>query len=126
MSRGTVLEGLLASLADADDATKRELAGYLEPYLGDPSGRLLDRAEKAAQLRLHPDTLGRMARDGRIWAVKIGREWRFRADRSEIRPILGDPFPTTNGVGPTRRPAKAAPTSVAAIRGTPITSDRRP
>jgi hypothetical protein len=30
--------------------------------------RLLDATEKAAQLGLHPDTVVKMARDGRIWA----------------------------------------------------------
>jgi excisionase family DNA binding protein len=123
MSTGTVLEGLLASLADADDASKRQLAGYLQPYLaGDPS-RLLDRVEKAELLGLHPDTLGRMAREGRIWAVKVGREWRFRADRSEIHPALADPFPVANGSTPNRRLARTVPASIAAIRGN---TDRRP
>ena len=44
-------------------------------------------AEAADLLGLHPDTLVRMARAGRIWAQKVGREWRFRADRLEIEPL---------------------------------------
>jgi excisionase family DNA binding protein len=126
VSGGTVLEGLLASLADADDAAKRELAGYLRPYLpADDPSRLLTLVEKAAQLGLHPDTLRRMARERRIWGIKIGREWRFRADRSEILPAPGDPLPITNGTAPTRRVVRTVPASVAAIRGAPTRTDGR-
>jgi excisionase family DNA binding protein len=117
MSKGTVLEGLLASLADADDASIRELASHLRPFLIDDPGRLVDLGEKAEQLDVHPDTLRRMARDGRIWAIKVGREWRFRADRSEVHPAPRDPFPATNGTKPTRRSPRTLPASVAAIRG---------
>jgi excisionase family DNA binding protein len=41
--------------------------------------RLLDSTEAAALLRIHPKTLQRMARSGRIAGVQIGRLWRFRA-----------------------------------------------
>jgi excisionase family DNA binding protein len=42
-------------------------------------GRLLDAPEKARQLGVHPNTLVRMAREGRISATKVGRSWRFPA-----------------------------------------------
>jgi excisionase family DNA binding protein len=122
--KGTILDGLLASLAEADDESKRELAGHLRPYLGDDPSRLLSLIAKANQLNLHPDTLCRMARDGRIPAVKIGREWRFRADQSEIRSPAANQPPIPNGSPPIRRPSRTAPASIAAIRGTPTMTER--
>ena len=41
--------------------------------------RLLDAEEAAALLKIHPKTLRRMARHGRIAGTQIGRLWRFRA-----------------------------------------------
>jgi len=40
---------------------------------------LLDSAEAASLLRIHPKTLQRMARNGEIAGAQIGRLWRFRA-----------------------------------------------
>jgi nitrogen PTS system EIIA component len=39
---------------------------------------LWDSSEAAHYLRVHPRTLTRMARDGEIPAIPIGRQWRFR------------------------------------------------
>lgn len=39
--------------------------------------RLLDSAEAAQLLRIHPKTLQRMARKGQIPAMQIGKLWRF-------------------------------------------------
>ncbi len=41
--------------------------------------RLLDSDEAASLLKIHPKTLQRMAREGRIAAIQIGKLWRFRA-----------------------------------------------
>ena len=41
--------------------------------------RLLDSAEAAALLRIHPKTLQRLARNGEIAGLQIGKLWRFRA-----------------------------------------------
>ena len=41
--------------------------------------RLLDSDEAANLLRIHPKTLQRMARNGQIAGVQIGKLWRFRA-----------------------------------------------
>jgi excisionase family DNA binding protein len=41
--------------------------------------RLLDSAEAAALLRIHPKTLQRMARGGEIAGIQIAKLWRFRA-----------------------------------------------
>ena len=40
---------------------------------------LLDSDEAAELLRIHPKTLQRMARQGEIAAIHIGKLWRFRA-----------------------------------------------
>jgi len=41
--------------------------------------QLLDSAEAAALLKIHPKTLQKMARNGEITGVQVGRLWRFRA-----------------------------------------------
>jgi excisionase family DNA binding protein len=40
---------------------------------------LLDSREAAALLRIHPKTLQRLAREGDIAGIQIGKLWRFRA-----------------------------------------------
>ena len=110
-----------ATLADAllgtlDDASARELAERLRPHLPVDPNRFLDARQAAEVLGLHPDTLVRMARTGRIWAQKVGREWRFRADRLDVQP-LGDGVATASAVRG-RRARRAPRASVAAIRGT--------
>lgn len=40
---------------------------------------LLDSDEAARLLRIHPKTLQKMARDGEIVSIHIGKLWRFRA-----------------------------------------------
>jgi excisionase family DNA binding protein len=110
---------ILESLAEADDALKRELAAYLRPYLADGPGRLLDAGEKARQLGLHPETLVKMARAGRCkGAVKVGREWRFPSESVEILPPAPGGAPGSSRVrSRPRRPPETVPGSVAAIRG---------
>jgi excisionase family DNA binding protein len=44
--------------------------------------RLLDCEETARLLHLHPKTVERLAREGRMPAYKVGKRWLFRA--SEI------------------------------------------
>lgn len=44
---------------------------------------LLDRVEAAQLLRIHPKTLQRMAREGQISGIQIGKLWRFRASDLE-------------------------------------------
>ncbi len=39
---------------------------------------LLDSEEAAALLKIHPKTLQKLAREGKIEAIQIGRLWRFR------------------------------------------------
>jgi excisionase family DNA binding protein len=40
---------------------------------------LLDSEEAAALLKIHPKTLQKLARQGEIMAIQIGKLWRFRA-----------------------------------------------
>jgi excisionase family DNA binding protein len=42
---------------------------------------LLDSDEAARLLRIHPKTLQRMARNGEIRGLQIGKLWRFRASQ---------------------------------------------
>jgi excisionase family DNA binding protein len=75
------------ALLDAlDDAALNEFAHRLREHLEADTVRLLDAREAASRLRLHPETVSRMARTGRISAVKVGREWRFHADALDVRP----------------------------------------
>jgi len=40
---------------------------------------LLDSEEAAALLKIHPKTLQKLARNGEVDAIQIGKLWRFRA-----------------------------------------------
>ena len=40
---------------------------------------LLDSEEAAALLKIHPKTLQKLARTGKVDAIQIGKLWRFRA-----------------------------------------------
>lgn len=52
----------------------------IKPTRHDPLfERLLDSNEAARLLRIHPKTLQKMARDGEITGIHIGKLWRFRA-----------------------------------------------
>lgn len=114
------LRNIAGALVDAlDDAALLGPAIRLRPHLVEESARLLDAREVAHQLGLHPETVSRMARSGRIEAVKIGREWRLTANRLGVRPMND----ARASVAPTLYPRfpRAGPeverTSVAAIRG---------
>lgn len=64
---------------------------------------LLTSAEAAAMLRLHPVTLRRMAREGRVTgAVRVGGRWRFLTDCT-VEPISNAATPTPRMR--TRRPS---------------------
>jgi excisionase family DNA binding protein len=52
-------------------------------------GSCWDAREAASRLRLHPEIVSRMARTGRIFAVKVGREWRFHADALDFGRWIG-------------------------------------
>jgi excisionase family DNA binding protein len=52
---------------------------------------LLDSKEAAALLKVHPNTLKKLARSGEISAIHIGKLWRFRASALDewVRKMLG-------------------------------------
>ena len=56
---------------NSHQATLREVEPSFEP--------LLDLAEAALLLRIHPQTLKKMAIRRVVPAIKVGRLWRFRA-----------------------------------------------
>ena len=47
-------------------------------YASQPSTTIWNSVEAAEYLRIHPRTLTRMARNGEIPSIQIGRLWRFR------------------------------------------------
>jgi excisionase family DNA binding protein len=66
---------------DANTATQfrgivPEIQASVDPRIFEP---LVDSKEAGEALGLHPKTVERMARDGRIPAKRIGKYWRFRA-----------------------------------------------
>jgi excisionase family DNA binding protein len=115
-----------ALLTALDDETIARLAERLRPYLLDArreDARLLTATQAAARLGLHPKTVARMARDGRLPAVKVGTGWRFHPDR-----LAFEPAERRQGAraGRSRPGAHRAgvPASVRAIRGENAASGR--
>jgi excisionase family DNA binding protein len=108
----------VALLAALDEHTIARLAERLRPHLttSTSSRELLTPTEAANRLRLHPKTVVRMARDGRLPAIKVGTGWRFHADQLAIEPRTA---PQTPRAGRTRPRARVGgvPASVHAIRG---------
>jgi len=107
-----------ALLDELNEAACRELAERLRPYLAGEPDRLLDAVEFAPLVKLNPETCVRMARSGRVWAVKVGRGWRFRADRLQVSPLAGRSVSPAPPARPRRAPARER-ASTLAIRGRP-------
>jgi excisionase family DNA binding protein len=112
-----LLDAWVAEFDAADEDSRHELAERLRPYLAREREVLLDAEQKARQLGLHPNTLVRMARAGRVGgARKVGREWRFPVAELEILPAAGERHAATPTAMTSRaRPAGGA--AAAAIRG---------
>lgn len=112
-----ILEALSRELDEADDDARAKLAAQLAPYIAPATRELLDATAAARRLGLNPDTVVRMAREGRLLAVKAGRAWRFPADRLVVRPPAArPPFSAGAARGGRGKRARARP-SIAAIRG---------
>jgi len=62
-------EGL--TLMSILDDPQKQSAGQFEP--------LLDPKQAAVLLRVHQKTLVRLAREGRVPAIRVAKHWRFRA-----------------------------------------------
>jgi excisionase family DNA binding protein len=107
-----------ALVAALDDDTLAQLAERLSPFL-DASRKdasLLTAAQAAGRLGLHPKTVVRMARDGRLPAVKIGTGWRFDPDQLVVAWPARPQRPHTGRSRPRARTG-GVPPSVLAIRG---------
>ena len=107
-----------AILASLDEETIRALAERLRPHLEDRPDHppLLTPSQAAERLRLHPKTVVRMARDGRLPAVKVGAGWRFHPDRLAVEPRTPSHTPRAGRSRPRARVGRV-PASVRAIRG---------
>lgn len=108
-----------ALLASLDEETMRALAERLRPHLEDRPDHqpLLTPAQAAERLRLHPKTVVRMARDGRLPAVKVGAGWRFHPEQLDIVPPSRPAMVEPPRAAARRQLAKREPASVRAIRG---------
>ena len=110
-----------ALLRDATDEDLAAFARALAPYLPNPSpDGLLTPAQAAEVLGVHPKTVSRWARTGRIHAVKLGSSWRFDPDQLQVEPAAGAPTtPSPRRRRPPRTPTGTVDVSAAldAIRG---------
>jgi excisionase family DNA binding protein len=114
--RAPLLYAFMSAFDAADEDARREIASRLRPYLVEPRSHLLNAEQKAQQLGVHPDTLVRMARAGRIpSATKVGREWRFPAGACEVLPMPVSTLPQPTACRANR--VAVARNSIAAIRG---------
>lgn len=107
---------LTAVLADADSDELRALAEQLAPYLEQRDDELLDADTAAARLGVHPKTLTRAAKAGRVaGAIRVGARWRFGASELELQPVR---TPASTPAPPARpRPGSTQATTATAIRG---------
>jgi excisionase family DNA binding protein len=105
-------------VAALDDDSIACLAERLRPYLdvSREDGPLLTAAQAAARLGLHPKTVGRMARDGRLPAVKVGTGWRFHPDRLTVEWTVRPQRAPAGRSRPSGRPSRTR-ASVRAIQG---------
>ncbi len=65
---------------------------------------LLTAEDVARFTRLHVDTIREWARDGRLPAVKVAREWRFRA--ADIEHFVTGPSTKDEPIAVTDRPVE--------------------
>lgn len=81
-----------------------------------PVGHLLRPDEAADRLGVSRRTVNRMAVEGRIPAVKVGRGWRFPADQLVVAP-RGTRAPDPPVLVGSRRASSTLEDAVSAIRG---------
>lgn len=114
-----------ALVAALDEETVAQLAERLRPHLDAPevADRLITAREAGERLGLHPKTITRMARAGRLHAVKVGRSWRFPAGQLVV---AVPPSPLHANSSRPRRSVEPGPVaSVRAIRGGASASTRK-
>lgn len=108
-----------ALLDELEDDALRELAARLRPFLpnAEPRPRLVSTREASRRLGVHPGTLARLAREGRIaGARKLGRTWRFDLDLVTTSWQPGTRVSTTADGG-RGRPSQTSQHVLDAIRG---------
>jgi excisionase family DNA binding protein len=124
------ITGSLGIETEDADAALRWLADLLRPYLTDADDKqpeaLLTADQIAGALQVHRDTVVRWARERRISATKVGREWRFPAGaKPGSRDRQPEPAARNRRAGAVARRAtdgsvarrpSAEPASLAAIR----------
>ena len=100
---------------------RRELAAMLrDDQAIESAAGFIESPAAARRVRLHPDTLVRFAREGRVpRACKAGRGWRFPADigPADIVAARGEHLRVLAPSSPRRASATARPSSFAAISG---------
>ena len=70
------------STQERDQETNARLASPIYPQ--NDSHPLWTVDDVAQYLRLEPDTVRALARDGKLPAIKLGRVWRFRQDEINL------------------------------------------
>jgi excisionase family DNA binding protein len=108
-----------ALLGALDDDALATFAERIRPHLEGPEHdeELLTPVEVATRLRLHPKTVVRMAREGRLAAVKVGTGWRFHPDRLDVEARSHRSTEGGRCGGTPHRARQAERPSVVAIRG---------
>ena len=76
----------------AEPDPKTDADSNLPIQLQSPFEPVLDSEKAAALLKIHPKTLQKLARDGKIPGVRIGKLWAFRA--STLNRWLESKMPT--------------------------------
>lgn len=111
----SIAQAIVADLRN-DPAALAELRALVADTT--PVGHLLRPEEAASRLGVSRRTVNRMATEGRIVAVKVGRGWRFPADELVVAPPchqLVSPPPTPPRTRPDRPGGDRS--SIDAIRG---------
>jgi excisionase family DNA binding protein len=87
------------------------------------SNELLTASNVGRRLGVDTSTIYRMAADGRLPAVKVGRQWRFPRDEVERVLTVGIPVPTSAGTGAGGVAAVASPAPARDDRSAPVPAD---
>lgn len=108
-----------AFLAELDDQALAELARRLAPHLAEPDPPAFLTARQAAdRLAIHPKTLARATREGRVrGAQRVGGAWRFDPVALELLPPVSQPLTAPRSSSRRSSPTTGRRRSTAAIKG---------
>jgi excisionase family DNA binding protein len=108
-----------AVIRDLDDRALDDLAERLAPRLAPKMAEIptvdqrnrarswMTVAEAATATRLHPQTVYRHLRNGRLQGDRAGSQWRIAQDALDDYLSNGAPNQTSRGTAPSRRPVAA-------------------